>query len=482
MIRDEDIPSIVAWAESVQTSHNPIHEDLLDVYEGNLKRHIEASMQREFNPNAFQAAKERISPINVLKRTTDKLAKVYSQGVERSAPKESDNSLISSYEEWLDLDVDMAKADSLVNLLRSCAFEPYIRKGVPQLRILTPNQFTVWSGDSHDKTNPTVFVKFMGSEKRSEMVEEQFIERDVNIYILYDEDEFIKVDSDNRQLERQAHDVGRIPFSYMNLSISQLVPKPDEDSYAMTVLIPKLLSDLNYASKYQSHGIRYGIDVDVSNLEGNPDAFWQISSADKEGAKPAIGVIAPSVDIDKVINLAKEELVMYLESRSLKVGSSGQFENNASGFAKLIDSADVTDVRKENMHTFKALEMDLWDLISILHNMWVLNELIDIPELNKSFSPDFKVSIKYGDLAPIVDPQEKRDNLKFKLDNKLTTRERAIREANPDLTKDEQDELIKELELEKENSTPEQTANPQNEVPPSVGPNVPDPDGEGSQG
>lgn len=459
MINKADLPSIIEWAESAQMSNNPTHDNLLDIYEGNLKSHIESSMSLEFNPNAFQAAKERIAPINILKRTTDKLAKVYSQGVERTSAEDSDDKLITEYEDVLDLNVDMAKSDSMVNLLRSVAFEPYIKNGVPQMRVLTPNQFTVWSDDAHDKTNPTVFIKFMGTEMRTSIVDGQETEREVNIYVLYDKDEFLKVDSEMAELERKDHDVGRIPFTYMNLSISKLVPSPDEDSYCMSILIPKLLSDLNYASKYLSHGIRYGIDVDISNLEGNPDAFWDIKSQDKENSKPQIGVLAPSVDIDKVITLVKEELSMYLEARSLKVGASGKFENNASGFAKLIDNADVTDVRKENMHTFKAVEKDLWDLISTLHNMWVTNEEIKVDNMGKMFSSDFKVSIKYGDLAPIVDPQEKRDSLLFRMDNGLTTMERAIREANSDMTKEEQDKLIEEIKLEKTQSDKE-TPNP----------------------
>lgn len=451
MIKATDIPDILEWAESVQSQYNCNNEDLLDIYEGNLKQHVEDSMQRELNPNAFESAKQRIAPINILKRTVDKLAKVYSQGVEREASPAGDSNLVSEYEEMLDIDNKMSSGDSMLNLLRSVAFEPYVRDGKPKLRVLNSSQFTVWSNDTFDRTNPTVFIKFMGTNKKETVVDEEVCERQVNVYVLYDRDEWVRIESDGTVLQRKMHGAGRIPFTYMNLSSTKLVPKPDIDSKCMAILIPTLLSDLNFASKYLSHGIRYGIDVDIDNLEGNPDAFWNIRSVqDGENNSPQIGVLAPSVDIDKVLNLTKEELVMYLEARSLKVGSSGKFENNASGFAKLIDSADVTDVRKENMHRFKAAERDLWGLISVMHNLWLDNEEITDPDLIKRFSKDFAISIKYGDLAPIIDPQEKRDNIEFKLKNKLTTRERAIRDANPELSKDEQDLLIKELQDEGE--------------------------------
>lgn len=472
MIKNSDLESIINHAESNQLINSPTHNSLLDIYEGNLKSHVESSMQLEFNPNAFQVAKERIAPINILKRTTDKLAKVYSQGVDRGTAIASDESLVHNYEDILDLNNVMSKSDSMLNLLRSVAFEPYIKDGIPILRRLNPNQFTVWSNDEHDSTNPTVFVKYFGTITKTEFKEDSQFDRSVNVYILYDADEFIKIDSDLNIISRQDHDFGRIPFTYMNLSISNLVPSPDEDSLCMSILIPKLLSDLNYASKYLSHGIRYGIDIDVKDLEGNPDAFWVISSQDKEGSKPEIGVLSPSVDIDKVLNLTKEELIMYLEARSLKVGSSGKFDNNASGFAKLIDSADVTDVRKENMLLFKSTEKDLWNLISIMHNVWVENEEIEVDNMSVQFSSIFKISIKYGDLTPIVDPKEKREDLAFRLQNRFITYDRAVREANPDLTPEEQDQLIEELKLEKDKLKESD----------DLGREVDDKDSEGSEG
>lgn len=470
MINNKDIPDILQWADSVQTNYNPTNDDLLDIYEGNLKEHLDASLQAEFSAKAFEAAKRRTIPINVLKRTTDKLAKVYSQGVTRTDSNPTNQELIDLYEECTQLNVHMSKADSLFNLLRSVAFEPYLHNGKPQIRVLTSNKFTVWSNDRMDDTNPTVFIKFMGTKTKDSVVEDQELTRQVNLYVLYDKDEFIKIDSDGDIEQRKRHNFGRIPFTYMNMSVSHLVPKPDEDSLQTTIVIPTLLSDLNYASKYLSHGVRYGIDVDVVNLEGNPDSFLEVATKDRENAKPQIGVIAPSVNIPQVITLAKEELVMYLESRSLKVGSVGQFENSASGFAKLIDSADVTDVRKENMFQFKAAELDLLELISIKHNAWVAGGQITNRELLKSFTSDFDPSVVYGDMAPIVDPQEKRDNLEFKLKNKLTTRERAIREANPELSKEEQDKLIEELNGEQTNTS--------NEIDRGAGANVQDPEGE----
>jgi len=445
MSLSDDLISIIAWADQVQLSNNKTNKTLLEVYEGNLKKHVEEAMKIEFSTKAWERSRHRIPPINVLKRTVDKLAKVYSNDVIRSTANPKDQELLDEYENWFEIDDNLAYSDTLLNLLRSCAFEPYLDdSGNPQLRIIPPHQFTVYSNDRVNPTKQTVFIKFLGNRTLDPTGDDE-IYRQVNVYALYSDSEYMKVDSEFNVIESSTHELGRIPFEYINASRSQLVPDVDMDSLDMTLLIPVLLADLNYAVKYQSHGIRYGIDVQMGEMGGNPDDFWVLKSEDKDGASPQIGVVAPVVDITSVKDLITEQLIMWLESRSLKTGANGKTDVSMSGVAKIIDNADVTDVRKQNMKSFRRLEARLWDLTSVMHNSWLEQGQLGEMVTQVPFSDSFTVSLKYGEMAPIVDPNEKRENLRFKIDNGLTTKERAVREANAELTKEEQDQLLEEL-------------------------------------
>lgn len=464
----DSLEAIIAHAQDVQTHNNCENKELLQIYEGNLKEFVEDAMLKEFKGSTFERAKHRIAPINIFKRLVDKLAKVYTQGVIRTSQNTTDQQLINDYELMLDLDNQMGWSDTVFNAIRSCAFEPYLDdEGFPRLRILAPHQFTVWSDNRVDPTQETVFIKFFGTADSVDGVndnDEDCIS--VNIYALYNDMEFMIVDSqlnerpdllpespndadDKTPEERGLHGFGRIPFIYQKSTRTQLVPDPNIDDKAMAILIPILLTDLNYASKYLSYGIKYGIDIDGSNLEGNPDSMWIVNSKEGDNKKPQIGILAPAVEISEVLKLIGNTISMWLESKSIKSGTTGEAEMSISGIAKLIDNADVTDVRKENAIIFKATEeMGLWPLLGVMHNRWADDDLLNDKVNTSRFSDDFMININFGDMTPVTDPREKREDLKFRIDNKLTTLERAIREANPDMEVEEQDKLIAEIKAE----------------------------------
>lgn len=454
-----NVEEIINFAQQVQTDNNCKNKDLLQIYEGNLNVFVEEAIITEFSSKTVPRVLPRIAPINIFQRLINKIAKVYAQGVERKTEDEKDKQLVKDYEGYLDIDNEMAWSDKVYNSVRSCAFEPYLDdEGFPKLRILAPHQFTVWSDDRIDPTKETVFIKFFGTANSVNKVDEagEGDCADVNVYLLADDKEFLIVDSQQNERPdllndfKGQHDVGRIPFVYQKNTRTQLVPDPNEDDKQMAILIPILYTDLNYASKYLSHGIRYGIDIDASNLEGNADSFWVVNSKEGDDKHPKIGVLAPAVEIDQVLGLIKNLTGAWLEAKSIKAGATGEVDNTVSGIAKVIDNADVTDVRKENSKAFENTEEDeLWPLIKAYHNnVWIPQDLLHEDVNTNNFSEDFSINIEFGDMTPITDPQEKRDDLKFRLDNKLITRERAIREVNPKMEVSEQDQLIKEVNVE----------------------------------
>lgn len=444
---------VVAYAEQIQSQHTVVQQNLVDIYEGGLYEHVKQSLRVELKDEPYRRACERIAPINVLQRTVDKLSKVYAQGVNRSAANSKDDGLVDTYEIVMDINNQMQLADTLFNLNKYMALEPYLGDdGVPNMRVLGAHQFTVWTNNRVNPTVPTVFVKFLGTINKDDFTDpDNPNSRQVNIYALYDDKDYIVVDSDNDAVpgfESGSHDFGRIPFVYCSNSQLQLIPQADIDSYAMAVLIPKLLTDLNYATQFNSHGIKYGIDIDVKDLDGNPDSFWVINSIEGEGRKPEIGTLQPTIEIEPVLRLISETVAMWLETKSLKSGANGKTDVSASGVAKVIDNADVTDVRKANVKKFTKFEKEFWDLLADMHEVWITEDNFNVPELNSLFTSNFMVSIEYGDMTPIEDPAEQRAELQFKLDNGLITKDRAIDQANEDLTPEELIQLKREIAIE----------------------------------
>lgn len=419
----------------------PQHERLLDIYSGNLTEYVKLDLQSELSANSFSVASKRIAVINLIQKITNKLSKVYSDKPKRTTASDRDAEILTAYENEAEIQTVMTNAETLLNLNKAFALEPYIENGTIHVRVLAASEFCVYSDDINNPNKPTAFIKFMGSQAKGE-------KHTVNIYWIYTKDSFMVADSDGEILSQELNPLGTLPFIYVNADSFSLTPKPDNDSFNNSILIPKLLTDLNYAVQYQSHSIMYGIDVDASNLKGNPDSFWSIQSSEGENKKPQLGVLSPSVDVDKVLSLITFTVSEWLSCKGIKPGAVGSLtaETAASGLSKIVDEAEASSVVDKNRLLLVKAEKALWQLIAIMHNTFVAVDLLNIKQ---GLSDNLDVSIKFPEQMPIKDPAEKRNELKFKLENKLTSYLRALKEANPDMS---EDEILKlKLEIEQEN-------------------------------
>jgi len=459
-----NLPKILDHIKVVQQNQTIYEAKLLDIYEGSLQKYVEDSLDAEFSPSASAKAKQRIAPINILPKIIKKISAVYTYGVQReSNGNEIDQGIVSHYENNLAFNSIMGTANKYLNLFRYCAIEPYINKGETAIRVLPPTQFTVWSDNTINPLEPTVFVKYIGKHQDliprtdtsgvSNLQPENII-HEVDIFHMYSDNEFLVVDSDGSiRLDMMANNpeginfYGRIPFVYLSLSENFLIPLPNTDMFQMTILTPKLLTDLNYATKFQSHAILYGIDLDIAKLEANPDSFWDLKSEEGENKAPQVGSIKPEVDVEKVLQLIKDTLAMWFDSLGMK--SSGinniSASSGESGIAKAIDNADIEEVRSEQKPIMKAAELELWDLLNTQHEVWG-TELKTL----KPFSNTFDPAVIYNDPEPTVDYKTKIEGAKMKYEAGLTSFKRAIQEANPDLNSEEVDELMEEIEKEKD--------------------------------
>lgn len=445
---------------------------LLDIHEGGLLKYVEESMAKELNARAFERSKERIAPINVLSKVIEKLSRVYSEPVLRKAGENTiDQTLLAYYETQFDIDNQLNTANELLNLNKSFALEPYLNDdGRPAMRVLPADKFIVWSDNPLDPNVMTVFIKFMGTLRKSQpTVNSEGVKtqsaanaiKDVSLFYVYSDDEFMMMDSDGEILEYQPNPFGQIPFIYSKSSAFSLVPTPDTDNLSMAILIPKMLTDLNYAVKMCSHTILYGIDVQLpANAEMNPDAMWELKSVsrgDGTQSSPQLSVIKPEVDSDKVLALINSEMAMWLDSKGLKTGSIGTatVENAASGISKLIDSADSSAVTRKQIALFRKVEFALWDLVNKMHRFWVATQ--QLKDQSQAFSTGFNPSVKFGDAKVVVDTKTVLEELKIQFELGLVTVKQALQRLNPDMDDTQIQLLINELEAEaaKTNTKPE---------------------------
>ena len=449
----------------VQNQNQIIYQaKLLEVYEGALQKHVEDSLRLELSPAAFKRSKERIAPINILPKIISKVSAVYSQGcIRESNGNEVDDDNMGYYETDLALDSIMGLANNYLNLFKYCAIEPFIDNGKPNLRVLPPTQFSVWTDNKVNPLKPSVFIKFVGKVESKiqrtttegvSNIQANDIVREVDAYHLYSDNEFLAVDGDGNirqdlmgENQEGVNYFGKIPFIYLSNSTNYLIPLPNSDFFQMSLLVPKLLTDLGYATMFASFSQIYTIDIESDELTKNPDSMWDLKSEEGEGKSPAVGSIKSDVDIEKVLLLIKETLALWFDSLGMKSSSVGTIQAGGaeSGISKAIDNADIDEVRSKQKPIMKKAELQLWDLLVTQHEVWG-SDLEDL----KPFSNTFDPSVTYNDPEPTIDYKTKIEGAKLKLEAGLTSFKRAVQEANPDLNSEEIDLLLEEILAEKE--------------------------------
>lgn len=447
---------------------------LYKLLEGQIRKEIEDSLSKELiSKAAYDRAIQRIPSLNILKRTTDKLSKVYVEAPRRKTENETDNELIGIFTKEAKLNVIMDAANKLYNGLFSFALEPYIDDGMHKIRVLSPHQFLVYSDSKADKAKPTVFIKLLGSKIKSvngesrptnDGTRQDLSNRPelVDIMALYSDTEFLIIDStgDVRKdimlemgISSTKNPFNRIPFIYGKKSVMELMPYPNQPGFDFSLLIPKLLTDLNYAAQFCSHSITWTKNVKLNNQELNPDAIVDLGDSDANGQDPEIGVISPTVDVQNQLALIEFQFNAHLDSLGIKTNVSGSMSNgrDSSALAKAIDEGDISAEKKIQMEFFQAIEQELWSLLADMQTVWTRrSDVIEKRVFTATFKDTF--AIEFSEVKPMKSLRQKIEEVEMLRGIKLMTRKQAIRALHPDWSDIEINKWIDELDEEAEDN------------------------------
>jgi hypothetical protein len=447
---------------------------LYKILEGQVRKEIEDSLAKELiSRAAYNRAIQRIPPLNILKRTTDKLSQVYVEPPARKADDATDMEVMLTIQKEAKLNGIMDTANNFYNGLFGFALEPYIEDGQHRVRVLAPHQFIAYSDSKTNPTTMTVFIKLIGS-KTKEVAGSQAtndgLRQDtqsrptvVDIMALYSDTEFMIIDSDGdvRQdimnemgITDNVNPFGRIPFVYGRKTKTELIPYPNQPGFDFSVLIPKLLTDLNYAAQFCSHSVTWTKNVKLNNQEINPDAIIDLGDSDADGnGDPEIGTITPTVDVQNQLNLIEFQFLAHLDSLGIKAATTGALSNgrDASGIAKAIDEADVSSEKKSQTEYFYCVEQDLWSLIADMQRVWTRRpNLLEKRVFSTTFKDTFRVD--FCEVKLLKSFQQKVDEVKALRDLKLATRAQAIKMLHPDWSDKEVKAWIDALDKENQDN------------------------------
>lgn len=397
---------------------------MFDVYNGNLTPYLKQRIRDDFKSDqSYSEAISRLSVINILPKIVNKVSKVYNQTYV-SVKNERYQDEVDTFLWDTKFDEVRIQANKALNLSGCCALEPVYNDDYKFVRVLQAHQFLVYSMDDIDPNRITHFIKILKKGFNS------------CSYAIYTKDEYVEIDSSGKILHEEVNEYGVIPFVYIR-RCSELMPSTPTDDWEMITLLPLLLTDANYALKYQAFSIIYTMNLDSKNLDLAPNTIWNLSSNGADGDKPEIGHIKPSLSIDEVLKNLSTQYTLWLETKNLKsqniTQGFGATVDSASGVSKLIDEADINDDLDTQRKILLRGEEALFELLAIKTGVSGFDETT-ITMIAESRVPELQ--------------SDKISRIIMKRDAGLITKVDAVREANSFNTQQEAEDYLKLIEAQ----------------------------------
>jgi len=249
----KDISEIVQSTDNI----NRVKDDKarFDAYNGKIRELIKRSIQNEFQkPETVTELINRIVTINISQPIVNKRAGVYREPALRTPVdmNDADQDLIDLYSGSLRSDQKMKMANRYFKLHKHSSLEPYLdRDGIPRMRILTSQNYTPISDDPVEPERPTHFVKHLFTDTNDVKKRRFSVWSDDEFFIINGEGEVVMDEMRAVDNVEGVNPFGKIPFTYIpDSDDGNLIPISDDDLLRMQIIIPLLLTDVAFASKY----------------------------------------------------------------------------------------------------------------------------------------------------------------------------------------------------------------------------------------
>lgn len=451
MLTKEYIKSKLEIINSDESKKQKVEEyEKFLVYNGKIKGLLERAIKKEFKkPETLQELFNRLLPLNIARKIIDRLSKVYEAAPVREPVDKSefDKEILENLEDMLDINRIGKLANRDFKLFKKVLIEIYIDDfGFPRLRTLPAHTYYPFSDSLVNPTIPSTIFKVI----------QQNTDPRKSIYQVWSDDTFVVVDGTG-EIRREymlalnnpdgINPYETLPFIYIVDSQIDIEPIQDDDLVAVSLVVPIILTDVAFAIKFQAWSLIYTIGYD-SDLPSGPNSVIHLPYG-PDNQKPEIGHLKTDVNIDGVLKYVESIVSMLLSSKGLRsnaISTNLTPENAASGVAKMIDSAELIEERKEQYSLFYRFEHEMWTKLSkILLPYW--NET---GKLNKSFnnlfSDVFDVSIQFQEPKVMESDREKIEIAKMRMEAGLSTKLMELKNIYPDKTEPELLAMEEEIE------------------------------------
>lgn len=423
------------------------------MFHGATEDIIRQAISCEFKkPETVEELMSRLIPINFVNKIVTKLSGVYTESPIRRVRDRSvsDQELLDLYVDKMCLNQRMKEANRYFKLFKRNLMETYVDEfGTPHVRNLPRHTYEVFSFSALTPNRPDVVVKIL----RDDEIADKRI-----LAVWSDESHYVingkgHVDTESMlRIQNLTGDnvYGALPFIYINESSYSVDPIADDDLIRLAIAIPVILTDICFATKYQSWSLIYTVG-DVGDIPMNPNSVLPMNWG-PDGQKPEIGQIKPEVDTDKVLSMVQTLVALLLSTKSLSVNTfQAKLEATtaASGISKMLDNAESVEDKKDQQEYFLRAEKDFWKMLKEkLIPIWRFNQKL-APDLNRMFSDAFDMDVYFKEPKVMISEMDQIEISRARLDAGFSTLSMELKNIYPQLDEAQIEELAIEIDQEK---------------------------------
>jgi len=459
------------------------------------KAFLTEELMREFDSTTL--VEFRLCPVNVLKVLVLKKSTVYRQPATRKAVddqgavQDSDQALIDFYTDELSIDQQMQKANTYWNLQANAALYVFPKGDLitmavtpPHLYSIVPNvidntEVDVWIFnqfiEEDEVTSPQAPRSATGREnwqrdnsavgspgsKANPVASRERVSGDKRTYIMWSDETHVTVNSEGNPIvldpekgdEQFLNPIGVSPVVHLQQETdNEPWASQGEDAVDLSLLIQKTWTDLMTIIKHQGFGqmVITSEEQPKKITIGVNKTLWLQRFAGKE--PPTITFAQADSRISEIKESLQTLTFLLLSTNEVNTSALGRSDGASafnSGIQAMLEMSSAVEASRASQPTFRDAEKSLWQIIAKWHN-WMLEMGIlrdDAKKLGK-FSDDFSLSIAFVEPKPMQSTKEKLDVIEQASKLKLITRKDALKKLHPDMSEEEIENKLKEIDEE----------------------------------
>jgi hypothetical protein len=497
------------------------HFKRYEVYHDRVAKYTEDLMAKQFDATTIDEMKMSLTNISLCRKIVDKLARVYSNGVERQIKSKRDMKSLEVVEKHLCVNAKMKKANRYLelhnNVWMTCLPKPKKdRDGNVlyydlKLAVLPPFLFDVIEDqDDREKAQCLILSNFnpenaaimydaperngkrgldrsgTNSFQRGDGVDQTIADTPNDFdprnqrYIFWTDSYHMTCDGNGAVVsapEGMLNPIQMIPGIALNKDQDgEYYSIGGSDLVDSCLLINSMMTNINHIGVQQGYGQAWMSGNNLpQKIQLGPTKVIKLETP-PGGERPDFGFATSNPPLDQLKQLTTTQIALLLSTNNLSTSgvkvdlSSGV--DFPSGIAMMIDKAESTEDVKDQAQIFLDNEKHLWEIAIAWIDAYEDSGMLIEDLKGLSFSLD-EFHLKINEPHPIASESEKLENLKKRMELGINTKVDLIKIDDPQLTDEQAAAKLEAIMAEKEadmarfvdnNTEPEDEENPDEET------------------